>query len=230
MTIEQFALIMIRDQNEDSSDADLLDVVKVWVEDAIDELLAYHDWDTLRRTKTFTTDTVTSVYTLEAGVREIRAMRFKDTNEPIQYLDDPVLYSIAEDLEQKRKPQFWFYESSAFVTDQVFLKIQLDSIPDSPYVIEYAATIDPLSETSVNINIPVQRQMFQALKHRVKAFFYEQDREVELMTTSLQQFYAAMNRAMEKDNVKADNNLRLQVRDISNTKDRRLAHLDPNHF
>jgi hypothetical protein len=230
MTIEDFALLMIREQDESSLDSNYVEVVKGWTEDAIDELLLAHDWRELRRTKSFTTDTVNAIYTIDQGVREIRAMRFKDTNEPIQYLDADMLYSIAEDLEQVHKPQFWFWESSVFQSDDTQLKIQFNSIPDAAYEIEYLAIVDPLSLTSANVNVPVQRQMFTALKHRVRAFIYEQDGNLEMATTYVQQFYGVINRLMDKDNAKSPENLRLQARDISHTRDRRLAHLDPNHF
>jgi len=230
MTIEDFALLMIREQDESSLDSGYLAVVKGWTEDAIDELLLAHDWRELRRTKSFTTDTVNSIYTIDQGVREIRAMRFKVTNEPIDYLDGEMLYSVAEDLEQVRKPRFWFWESSIFQSSDTQLKIQFDSIPDVAYVIEYLAIVDPLSLTSTNINVPVQRQMFAALKHRVRAFIYEQDGNDAQAQSYIQQFYGVINRLLEKDNSKSANNLRLQARDISHTRDKRLAHLDPNHF
>lgn len=230
MTIEDFALLMIREQDESSLDTDYVEVVKGWTEDAIDELLLAHDWKELRRTKTITGVVGNNVYTIDQGVREIRAMRFQDTNEPIDYMDGEMLYSIAEDLEKQRKPQFWFWESSVFQSNDTQLKIQFDCKFDSTYVIEYLAIVDPLSLTSTNVNVPVQRQMFTALKHRVRAFIYEQDGQDAQSVSYINQFYAVINRLTEKDNAKSANNLRLQARDISNTRDRRLARLDPNHF
>jgi hypothetical protein len=230
MTIEDFALMMIRDQDESSLDTDYLEVVKEWTEEGIDELLLAHDWRELRRTKTFTTDTINSVYTIDAGVREIRAMRFKDTNIPIKYLDAEMLYSIAEDLEKTQKPHFWFWESSVFQSNDTQLKIQFNSIPDAAYVIEYLAIVDPLSLTSVNVNVPVQRQMFSAIKNFVRSKIYEQDGNDVQAASYLQQFYNGINRLMDKDNAKSASTPRLQPRDISNTRERRLATLDPDHF
>lgn len=230
MTIEDFALAMIREQDESSLDADYLITVKGWVEDSIDELLLAHDWKELKRTMTLTTDTVNSVYTIAQTVREIRAMRFKVTNEPIEYLDPALLYSIAEDLEQQRKPQFWFWESSVFQSNDVQLKIQFDAIPDAAYVIEFLAVVNPLSVVSTNINMPVQRQMFVALKHRVRSYMYEQDGNDIQSEKYLNLFLATIEKLKDKDNSSSGNDMRMQVRDISNQRDRRLAHLDPNHF
>ena len=230
MTIEDFALMMIRDQDESSLDADYLAVVKEWTEEGIDELLLAHDWRELRRTKTITGVVGNNIYTIDAGVREIRAMRFQDTNEPIDYLDGEMLYSIAEDLEQQKKPEFWFWESSVFDSGDTKLKVQFNSKFDSAYVIEYLAIVDPLSLTSTNINMPVQRQMFSAIKDFVRSKIYEQDGDDIQSQKYLQKFYGTLNRLLEKDNNKAGENVRLQVRDVSNTVDRKLARLDPNHF
>lgn len=230
MTIEDFALMMIRDQDESTLDADYLAVVKEWTEEGIDELLMAHDWRELRRTKTITGVVGNNIYTIDAGVREIRAMRFQDTNEPIDYLDGELLYSIAENLEQTKKPEYWFWESSVFESSDTKLKVQFNSKFDSAYVIEYLAIVDPLSLTAVNVNMPVQRQMFSAIKNFVRSKIYEQDGNDIQSASYLQQFYGGIQRLMEKDNNKAANNLRLQTRDISNTVDRRLARLDPNHF
>lgn len=230
MTINDFALLMMREQDEASDNSELVDVFKTWTEDAIDELLAAHDWNILKRTKTFTTDTINSVYTLDQGIREIRAMRFKLTNEPIDYVDAPFLYSMAEDLEQVGKPEFWFFESSVFQSNDTQLKIQFNKIPDAAYVIEYLGVIDLLSVVSSNINLPVQRGMFTALKHRVRAYSLNNDKDYEGEDRSKQDFFILVQRLVEKDNAKSANTARLQVRDISNTRDRKLARLDPNHF
>lgn len=229
MTIEDFALMMIRDQDESSLDADYLAVVKEWTEEGIDELLLAHDWRELRRTKTITGVVGNNIYTIDAGVREIRAMRFQDTNEPIDYLDAEMLYSIAEDLEQQRKPEFWFWESSVFDTNDVKLKIQFNSKFDSAYIIEYLAIVDPLSLTAANINMPVQRQMFSAIKDFVRSKIYEQDGNDIQSQKYLQKFYGTLNKLLDKDNSKSANNLRLQPRDVSNSREK-LARLDPNHF
>jgi hypothetical protein len=230
MTIEDFALMMIRDQDESSLDADYLAVVKEWTEEGIDELLLAHDWRELRRTKTITGVVGTSIYTIDEGVREIRAMRFQDNNEPIDYLDGEMLYSIAENLEQQKKPEYWFWESSVFDSNDVKLKVQFNSKFDSAYVIEYLAIVDPLSLTSANINMPVQRQMFSAIKDFVRSKIYEQDGNDIQSQKYLQKFYGTLGKLLDKDNSKSANNLRLQTRDITNTVDRKLARLDPNHF
>jgi hypothetical protein len=229
MTISDFALMMIRDQDESSLDSDYLAVVMEWTEEGIDELLLAHDWKELRRTKQFTTDTINSVYTVDQNVIEIRKMRFKDTNEPIDYLDAEMLYSIAEDLEKTQKPQFWFWESSVFQSDDTQLKIQFNSIPDAAYAIEYLGVVNPLSITG-NVNVPVQRQMFSAIKHYVRSKIYEQDGNDIQSDKYLKQFYTTLDRLLGKDNAKSANDLRLQTRDIPNTRDRKLARLDPNHF
>lgn len=229
MTTEDFALMIIREQDESSLDADYLAVVKEWTEEGIDELLLAHDWKELRRTKTITGVVGNNVYTLDEGVREVRAMRFQDTNEPVQYLDAELLYTLAENLEQQKKPEYWFWESSVFDTNDVKLKVQFNSKFDSAYIIEYLAVVDPLSLTAPNINMPVQRQMFSAIKDFVRSKIYEQDGNDIQSQKYLQKFYGTLNKLLDKDNSKSANNLRLQPRDISHSKEK-LAHLDPNHF
>lgn len=230
MTITDFALLMMREQDEASDNTELVEVFKTWTEDAIDELLLAHDWRELKRTKIINGIVGSNIYTIDQGVREIIAMRFQDTNEIIDYADAAFLYSLGEDLEKQRKPQFWFWESSVFQAGDTQLKIQFDSKLDSAYVIEYLAIIDPLSLTETNTNIQLQRQMISALKHRVRAFVYEQDDELEKMQMYLGYFNGIVEKLMQKDNAKSANVARLQPRDLSNQRDRRLARLDPNHF
>jgi hypothetical protein len=230
MTLNDFALIMMREQDEASDNTELVEVYKTWTEDAIDELLLAHDWRELKRTKTITGTVGDNKYTIDQGVREIIAMRFQDTNEIIDYADAAFLYSIGEDLEKQRKPQFWFWESSVFQSGDTQLKVQFDSKFDSAYIIEFLAVVDPLSLTVANTNIQLQRQMISALKHRVRAFSYEQDDELEKMQIYLGYFNATVEKLKSKDNAKSANVTRLQPRDISNQRDRRLARLDPNHF
>lgn len=230
MTITDFALLMMREQDEASDNTELVEVYKTWTEDAIDELLLAHDWRELKRTKTINGIVGNNIYTIDQGVREIIAMRFQNTNEIIDYADAAFLYSLGEDLEKQRKPQFWFWESSVFQSNDTLLKIQFDSKLDSAYVIEFLAIVDPLSLTVANTNIQLQRQMISALKNRVRAFAYEQDDELEKMQSCLTLFYNSIERLKEKDNAKSANVARLQPRDISNQRDRRLARLDPNHF
>lgn len=230
MTIDAFAQSLMAEMDEATDNTDYLAVVKGWVEDACDEIASIHEWKLFRRTLTLNTVGGTATYQLPENIREIRAMRLKVTNEPIEYLDAPVLYSMAEDLENTGKPQYWWWESSAFVTNDVFLKIQLDPVPDAIYTVEYLGVLHPLSAVTANVNIPYQRQMFLAIKNRVRAYMLQSDKDYEGASIARQDFLGILKELIDDENAKMANDIRLQPRDISNQRDRRLAKLDPNHF
>lgn len=229
MTVNDLALVLMREQDEATDDANFVTVVETWIQDALDEFSSAAEWRLFRNTVVLPTVASQSTYALSANVREIRSIRFQDTNETIEYVDSPRLFSIAEDLENLGKPQFWFWKSSTVAADPIY-NIQLVPIPDGIYSLELLAVFHPTLSPLTSALIPLQQEMILALKYRVRAYLLARDKDYDGSNSNLQLFYGKVDQMMQRENAPKANNIRMQVRDISNSSDRRLARLDPDHF
>src|SRR5689334_21517991 len=110
MTVNELALTLIAEQDEASDNESFVTVVENWINDAIDEFASAHDWRLFKFTVALSTVASQSDYTISEDIREIRGIRFVDSDEEIQYIDPQRLYGVADDLEREGKPQFWFWK------------------------------------------------------------------------------------------------------------------------
>lgn len=228
MTLNELALSLIQEQDESSDNTDLITVVEGWIQDAISELASAYEWRWLRSTATLSLTASDGLYAVPATTRDIRAMRFQDTNEPIEYIDGARLIGIAEDFENEGKPQFWTWYSSDTDAEPNY-NVQFIPIPDGSYTVEYLNILHP-EEIATGDAIPLHREHILAVKNRVRAYILNSDKDYDGSDRALQLFYAQVQAMIDKEKTPLDNNIRMQVRDISNQSQRRLARLDPNHF
>lgn len=233
MTINALALILIKENDEGSDNSEYVTVVEGWIDDAIDEVANFYEWKLFKRTDTINTVASTASYELSADVKDIRSIRFVDTDEPIDYVDEQRLAGIAENLENEGKPRFWYYgPTSDLGTDVPLKSINLVPIPDAIYELEANVNIHPSSAVLANtVSIPFQKESILAIKNRVRAYMLMDDKDYEGAKIYLQMFYKQMEdmKAKEIGNPSAKF-LVMQPRDLGTQSDRRFARLDPSHF
>lgn len=229
MTVNELALSLIKENDEASDNTEFVSMVEVWVQDALDEFASSTNFKLFKKQVVFNTIVSTAIYSLDVNVREIRAMRFTGTNDPIDYVDEPRLYGIAENLEELGKPQFWFWADTTQTATPQY-RFQLDPIPDSVYQIQMSVIFHPTLTPLTSANIPLQQEMIIALKHRVRSYIYANDKELDTSAFYLSQYQAIVQRFVDREKTPAANYARRQIRDIGNQTNRKLARLDPSHF
>jgi hypothetical protein len=171
-------------------------------------------------------------YELTQDVMDIRNIRFTDTDETIDYIDEPRLYHVSSDLEEEGKPRVWFFNNADDdAAEQPQFVITFVPIPDAIYELQITAQkhiIVPL--VSAN-EIPLRQEMLLAVKNRVRAYILASDKDYEGSTTYLQMFYKQVDDMIKKESTRpAARHIRLQVTDIVGNTGRRSPILDPSHF
>jgi hypothetical protein len=232
MTVSDLALTLMAEQDEASDNTDFKTVVESWISDAVDELLSATDWRIFKTIFTLNTVASQANYELTQDVMDIRNIRFTDTDETIDYIDEPRLYHVSSDLEEEGKPRVWFFNNADDdAAEQPQFVITFVPIPDAIYELQITAQkhiIVPL--VSAN-EIPLRQEMLLAVKNRVRAYILASDKDYEGSTTYLQMFYKQVDDMIKKESTRpAARHIRLQVTDIVGNTGRRSPILDPSHF
>jgi hypothetical protein len=230
MTVNELAIEMLRAQNEAQDDTDFILTVEQWIRDALDELALYTDWRAFQTSDTITTIISQRVYTLAINVRDIRFIRDPVSDIKVSYETKARLVDLGLDLEKPGRPDFYYPESVSVSAPNVKYTIGFQPIPNAVYNFDVGYNIVPQRLLSMD-TIPIQNEMILPLKNLTRSMMAFDDTDYDLADRLYARFVDQTDKLMRRENSKADDNPRLQQRDIpSRGRDRRLAHLDPNHF
>jgi hypothetical protein len=233
VTVNDLAQNLMREQDEATDNTEMVDTVESWISDAVDELASACDWRIFKVIFPLSTVASQPDYELDAQYNDIRSIRFVDTDETIDYIDEPRLYHVSTDIEETGKPRVWFFNSADDdVGQQPQFVITLNPIPDAIYSLQVSAQKHPLiAPIGSTTDIPLRQEMLLAVKNRVRAYILASDKDYEGSTTHLQMFYKQVDDMIKKESTRpAARHVRLQVTDIVGNTGRRHPILDPSHF
>jgi hypothetical protein len=230
MTINQLALALVKEQDESSDNTEFVSLVEDWIRDAIDEVSSVYEWRLFRKTVNIITIASQSEYDLPVGIREIRGIRHTIGDDPVEYVDAPRLYGVAEDLENLGKPLNWYWGNSTLEGTGVSLTIRFDPVPDDAYSLDVQVIFMPLEAPIPVQFIPFQNDIILCIKHRARAYILANDKDYDGAQMYLQMFFNKISELIGKETSPSASNIRLQPRDISKQGSPRYARLDPTHF
>jgi hypothetical protein len=232
MTTSEIANQLIIEQDESTDNTEFFNLIVSWIDDAVDEIADSHDWKLFKPIRQMSTVASQQVYALDEDVTNIRAIRFVDTDEPIDYIDEMTLTSIAEDFENLGKPRYWFFTTSTEGTEQLVKNIAFSPIPDAIYPLSLSLQVHPnIVPLTSSDDIPFRKETILAIKHRVRAYVLMNDKDYEGARFYLQAFYDKLEKMIARENkTPIGQMLVMQPRDLANQNDRRYARLDPSHF
>src|SRR5215475_3719530 len=232
-TVNQLALELIRAHREDSSDANYVLTVEQWIRDALDEFGLETNWRAFQTTSTLVTVASQLVYKLPFAVRDIRFIRDPATETNLVYLTQERCALLNFDLENVSRPQFWGYYDLLLDTvpnpDEYTYEIFLHPIPDTIYNYNIGYQINPANLITSDI-IPLLRDHLFTIKAGVRAYMCMEDKDYDGAQAWRAIFERNISKARIRENTKLNDSPQMQIRDIPNRTDRRLARLDPNHF
>jgi|SRR5882672_304248 len=232
MTVNELAVQLAKEQDEDSNDTEFISVVESWIDDAVDEIASSHDWRFFKKIRPFSTVISQRAYPLDEDIVDIRSIRFIDTDEPIDYQDEMNLANIAEDLENQGKPRWWYFTNTSSGVNELVKNIAFSPIPAAIYPLELSVYVHPTTIVLDTTDpIPFRKEWILAIKHRVRAYVLMSDKDYEGATKYLQMFYQKLEDMKTKENqAPAGRFLVMQPRDLGQQNDRRFAKLDPSRF
>jgi hypothetical protein len=237
MTATDLALILMREEDESSDDAEMLTTVIGWISDAVDAISSACDWRIFKAIFPFSTQPTVATYDMDASLVDIRSIRFVDTDEPIHYKDDPRLFSTFTNLEEPGKPRDWFIDSqdddpATAIGAQPIIKIRFHPIPDDFYTLTISAQKHPIVTALTPLQaIPLRQEMLLMVKDWVTARIRYDDKDYE----GGDRFLAAYNDRLQKMVAKEESGpgareLRMQVTDIAPSGNNQDVRFDPAHF
>lgn len=230
MTVNSLALTLMTEAREATDNAGFVTVVEGWVNDSLDEIAIETDWKFLQDTNTINTVASQPNYSLASLVREIRYLRFKESNEPIHYCAPQRLVAAGEDLERLGKPEFFWFDKGILSGTEELFQIRLFPIPNAIYELEAGVLYHPDFVLSAG-HLPVNKELFLLLKDRVRSYILNDDRDYDGSDRAFARFQKGLIKLVGRENKKNADTLRMQPRDITGTQGNRvLARLDPNHF
>lgn len=233
-TVNDLVTVLMREMDEATDNTEMVTTVVGWISDAVDEIASATDWTIFKTV--FTTSLSTTVATLELAqnIKDVRDVRLIDTDETIDYCDEPILFSIAANLEELGKPRNWFYvDADDDAAENPQLVMRFHPQPDSAYPVMISARKHPLTDpiTSTSTEIPFRQEMILAIKDRVRAYILANDKDYEGMNTYLQIFYNRVEKMVAQEDSKPGARLLvMQPRDLNNDTSHKYARLDPSHF
>lgn len=234
-TVNQLALELIRAHGENSSDPNYVLTVEQWIRDAFDELALETNWRALQIVTTLATlaPPGANVYKLPFNARDIKYIRDPATETNLVYLTRERMAGLNFDIENISTPQFWGYYDLAVDTvpnpDEYVYEIFFHPVPDRIITYDIGYVINPSGLLTSSI-IPLLSDTLAALRPQVRAYMCMDDGDTNGASWWRGVFLQQVQKLRFREHTKHSDVPTMQIRDISNRTDRRLARLDPNHF
>lgn len=234
MTVNDLVTVMMREMDEGSDNTEMVSTYIGWISDAIDEIASATDWTIFKTVFTTALTATNPILELAQNLKDIRSIRFTDTDETIEYGDEPLLFSLAVNIEEPGKPRSWFFvDADDDAVEQAQLVLRFHPIPDSDYPIMISARKHPLINSPMlgTDEIPFRQEFIPAIKDRVRAYVLANDKDYEGMQAYLSMFYDKVNKLVAQEESKPGARLLvMQQRDISAQMSPAHPRLDPAHF
>lgn len=232
LTVNALALVLLREQDEATDNAEMVSTVEAWIDDAVDEIASAADWKFHQQVDTLNTVAAQQAYILGQNVVDIRSIRFTATDEPIEYADIMSLTNIAEDFELQGRPRWWFFLEPTAGTDELIKNIGFSPIPDAIYALTLSVKTHPTTTALLTgSNVPFRKEWILTIKHRVRAYMLMNDKDYEGARFYLQAFYDKLEKMIAIENKSPiGGTLVMQPRDLPNQDNRKYARLDPSHY
>ncbi len=228
-TVNQLAIELITELQEDSGDAGLVAVFEKHVNRALGEIALATDFNHFRLTSTFNTEIDQPLYKLPAGGRDIVQLRLTDTGEPIHYWTIQEAARRGVKIEEPGRPQLWIEDG--IVTEGANNLYRFKLIPKPNIIVEVERTylFNP-SEVPSGTIFPIQDNLIIPVMDRVKAHWYEFKGHLDRSDRCQRRFEANLSKLIKKENNKIAEMLVLKPTDLANVRRWPSARLDPGHF
>ena len=230
MTLNALALEIIQALDEDQNDLQYVGVVENYIRNALSELNIATRWHFARTTTTFNTVAATATYDVPSGLGEVQMLRMSSPRQTIEYIENPVyLAERGWDFNEVGAPKFWWWDDATIIGTEQRFRLRLTPVPDGVYTIEMFGLYNVDTIASGN-HIPLQADMLVVLKHRVRAYILEHDKDYDGADRYNAKFAEGIGLAMKKLNSTINSLMsEMQVVDAPNSRNP-LARLDPSHF
>lgn len=228
-TVNELALILMRENGEATDQTDRIAVVEQWISDAVSELASLSEWKFFQKEYTLTTVIGTSTYEIPAEALDLKYIRDPINDERIEYCDPEHLVQVGFDIDQQARPRYWWYQNANLATEDLPLVVKFSPVPDIIYNFEAPYYFHP-GELETTDLIPVPRDKFLVVKNMVRAKFFLYEKELEMYQLQMREVEKGMIAALNSDRKKHARELVMQIRDIPSTGNRRFARLDPSHY
>ena len=230
MTLQELAIIVLREQSEAQDDPTHIAVIVEQIIDSLEEIATEADWRWLNQIGSFTTNIGQSTYNLPEGIREVKFMRIPATDRELDYLAPERMSRYGLDFEQSGTPTHWFYVQPAVdaPNQTLVFGFKLYPVPNAAYTIEYYMLKNFRSYTASS-QIPVQEEFLLLLKDRLRSYILTDDKDYDGADRAYQRFQTRLEKLRRREGTKNSNYLKLRTRDIASSAPR-YARLDPNRF
>lgn len=228
MTLNQLALILLRENSRSTDDPDLVSVTEDWISDAIAEIGNTSEWKFFQKEYSFNTVASQATYTLPAEALDLKYLRVVSTDLEIVYIDPETLVHYSQDLEQTTStPEFWWYESAGAIADAPLI-IHIHPVPSSIIPMSAPYYFHPGVLASGD-TIPVPRNRLLVIKERVRARFHLEDKEFASYDRVIADFRQKLAAAIVDERGKHARTYTLGTNDLPK-RNRYYTRFDPGHY
>lgn len=225
-TVNQLALVLMRECGESSTNADLVAQFEAWVQDIFDEIGIQTEWSWLYIISTLATVNGTRLYEVVGALEQAITMRITIDDTPLVQKKRQELADRGFNLELTGKPTWWYIEGYDSI-NEVF-QLGLYPVPSAIYSIEVLGLLQP-QELVSSSKLPFPRSFISVLKNGVRAKFREDDKNWTGAQLSRSQYLEARTQLISKNNRKISQASKMQIQDISYSG-YDYVRLPPDHF
>jgi hypothetical protein len=174
MTLGTLAEELATEMGEPYSDLDVSRIFEQWVSEAIEELYHAEQWEFSTGTTSFVSVAGTATYTMGTTVGSVRIITDRAAGLVLEGRTRESLMRAGADLTLSGTPEAWCLESADPTTGALI--VRLWKVPTSVlnYDVLYTKLPATLSTASV---IPLPPDTLRAVRHAVRAMYYENEGE-----------------------------------------------------
>lgn len=225
-TVNELALILMREAGEVASNAALVAQYESWIQDIFDDIGIACKWRYLWEMNSLTTVDGTALYTLDGVLdQEISAKFVDDTNSPLRMGYKQDLMNRGLNLDLAGKPQYWIVEE--YDSDTEKFTTRLWPVPDAVYEISFLGILQPQELTSTT-KLTFPRRFISTIKHGVRALSREDDEKYDGADRAESRYKLGL-RQLIKGNTLGAYRPQMQIQDIPSTYPQ-FVKLPPDHF